>query len=125
MGDINEYKEALRKSFGDYACVEYFDDPAAFPKIVVSKFHMARRSQKNTLVLSIQGTASAKDVYTDTSFYAIIAVLQGLSHFLPLLDLLPNTFIAEVLRIMRLPGIIAKEREIFAHAFNVIKRFNH
>lgn len=123
--DIDLYRQVLDTSWGPSASVAYFDeDPVVFPFIRVTRLYEGTSSQRSTTVVTIRGTASANDVYTDSSFYAIIAVLQALSHILPLLDILPNTFIAYVLKVMRLPAVIAQEEAIFNHAINVIEEVN-
>jgi len=49
--------------------------------------------------MAIKGTSQAFDVYADLSMWAMIAVFQGTTTFMPLLEQLPNWFFAALLYI--------------------------
>jgi len=100
--------ELLRASFAQLgrsapfmeACSPY----DALPRWVSFYFPPSRPGGQGTRVFAVKGTSTWRDIYTDTKLFATIQVLQAFSKVVPILSLLPEKLVQNIVGRARTRG---------------------
>jgi len=80
----------------------HFDPYEAVPRLVATRFN-SDDAERDTIVIAVKGTSTPHDAYTDLGLYASVALLQVASVLSPVLQQLPNSFLAWWIGASRLP----------------------
>jgi len=90
-------------SYGSHATVLNVTGFKHIPRIVIVRFRKNTSSPNGTIVVSVKGTSSYKEAFTDLGMYTNMAILQMMDKVSPLLHTFPVSIIAWAIGAFRVP----------------------
>merc|ERR1711988_901071 len=110
------------KGLGGKPEIISFTDYWHIPRFVIVRFPASPPDGRDTIVVAVKGTSTVNDAFIDTSMYASIKVLQVFNYMAPILNVLPQQWVAKALYLLRLHNTLMLEESIWSRIEDEVKQ---